>query len=611
MSDEAVFSEPLERRLRVLIFLTAVGFFILVFRLFQLQVLRGAELSRQADLNRTQIIPLQAPRGLIMDRTGEVMIDNMPSFSLFYSAQSVPRDEQQKLEEELAGFFPEQTAVLRRKMLEARRSGKMVRVFQGVPRETALALIERKLALPGINVFAEPKRWARFGALASHVLGYVDEVSQAEIRRSRDEFKMGQLVGKMGLERINDSVLRGVDGGLQFEMDAVGHYVRTMQQIPSTSGNDIVLTLDRRVQQALEEALEGLGKYSGAAVAIDPRTGAVIAMASHPNFDPSESMAQYLNDKGLPFFNRALQGAYPPGSVFKMLTAAALLRERAWNIHRVIPCPGVFHLGKKDFGCWKIHGNQNFMDAMAWSCDVYFYNMGLKAGPDALERVAKEFGFGEKTGIDLPLENAGTIPGREWKKKNLKVSWFDGDTVNYSIGQGFVTTTPLQVAIYIAALANNGTVWKPYVMDKVMDPNGQVLRQTQPQARRRVEFTREVWSILHRSMQAVVQTGTGRGVWRPDLVVGGKTGTAQNPHGEGHAWFACYAGLPGEPSEVAVAVIVENAGHGSTYAVPVARAIVNAVFPPPEKPRAAVAPNAGVNAPGSATPVPVAVGTAR
>lgn len=613
MSDnDAAFSEPLEQRLRILIFLTAVGFFILVFRLFQLQVLRGAELSRQADLNRTQIIPLQAPRGLIMDRTGEVLIDNMPSFSLFYSAQSVPREEEQKIEEELADFFPEQTGVLRRKILEARRSGKMVRVFQGVPREKALALIERKLALPGINVFAEPKRWARFGSLASHMLGYVDEVSQQDMRRLKDELKLGQLVGKMGLERINDSVLRGVDGGLQFEMDAVGHYVRTMQQIPSTSGNDVVLTIDRRVQQAMEEALAGLGAYHGAAVAIDPRNGALIAMASHPDFDPSESMAPYLNDPGLPFFNRAMQGVYPPGSVFKMATAAAVLRERQWNIHRVIHCPGIFHLAKKDFKCWKIHGNQNFMDAMAWSCDVYFYNMGLKAGPDMIERTAREFGFGEKTGIDLPVENAGTLPGREWKKKNVRVSWFDGDTVNYSIGQGFLAVTPIQVANYMAALANSGTLWKPYVLDKIMDPNGQLVRHTSPQARRRIEFTRELWSMLHRSMESVVQTGTGRGIWRQDLVIGGKTGTAQNPHGEDHAWFSCYAGRPGEPPEVAVAVIVEHSGHGATYAVPVARAVVNAVFPPADRAVAPVAPKVGLNAPSSVpSSVPSAVGQAR
>jgi penicillin-binding protein 2 len=291
--------------------------------------------------------------------------------------------------------------------------------------------------------------------------------------------------------------------------------------------------------------------------------------------------------------------------------AASALRERQWNIHRVVYCPGIFHLGSKDFKCWKVHNNVDFMGAMAWSCDVYFYNMGLKIGPDMLERTGREIGVGQKTGIDLPLENAGILPGREWKKKAIKVPWFDGDTVNYSIGQGFLTMTPLQAADYIATLTNGGTLWKPYVLDKVVDPSGQVVRHTKPQARSRIDMPPEVWKTVRRSMEAVVQTGTGRGIWRPDLVAGGKTGTAQNPHGEDHAWFVCYAGKPGEEAGIVVAVIVEHGGHGATAAVPVARAVVNAFYPLPEKPAPKTAPGAGVSAPAAISPTAAPVAGPR
>jgi penicillin-binding protein 2 len=407
----------------------------------------------------------------------------------------------------------------------------------------------------------------------------VDEITPQDIKVLQDDrLKPGQFIGRMGIERMYDRMLRGVDGGLQFEMDAHGRHVQVLRRVPSTPGNDVVLTLDLALQAAAERGLDLTNTGRGAVVAVDPRTGAVLALVSHPAFDPSGDLSKFLADPQLPFFNRALQGTYPPGSVFKTVTAMAALRD-GWDIHKKIFCSGVFRLGTKEFGCWKKHGLIDFMDAMTWSCDVYHYNMGLMAGVDAMEELGRALGLGEPTGIDLPSEASGNLPGRAWKKKALKQPWYDGDTVNMSIGQGYLTVTPLQAAMLMSAVANGGTLWRPQVVDRVLSPEGVELYHAVPRDRRRLELPAEVWDNVRTSLQEVVRRGTGGHASRPDVVIGGKTGTAQNPHGEDHAWFAAYAGKPGEPASLVVVGFVENGGHGSEVALPVVREVLNEAFP--------------------------------
>ncbi|MBI4397354.1 MAG: penicillin-binding protein 2 [Elusimicrobia bacterium] len=578
-----LFTPQGELRMRALTILIAAGFSVLVFRLFQLQIFRGPEMLRLAEINRTQIIPLSAPRGLVMDRHGDILLDNAPNFSLFYSKPAASQTEEERnLERELVRWFPKQETVLRRKLNEARRTGKMTRVLGGIERSTALALIEKKLALPGVNVVVEPQRRSRHGAFGSHLLGYVDEINPAELERRQDQkYRIGQLIGKTGMERMYDGSLRGEDGGLQFEMNASGRHVQVIRRIPSQSGMHLFLTVDRSLQEAAETGLAASPSQRGAAVAMDPRTGAVLALASAPEFDPSVDVSRHLGDPRLPMFNRALQGSYPPGSVFKIMTAAAGLESVKWDVHKTYYCPGVFRLGAKEFGCWDTHHWRDFKGAVAMSCNVYFFNMGLRMGPDPIEQMARAFGLGEKTGIDLPSESLGLIPGRAWKQRARKDLWYDGDTVNFSIGQGAVSVTPIQVAVMLSAVANGGTVWEPFVMDHIVDREGQVLYQHQPKARKKVVLSSRTWTQLHRSLQAVVLEGSGRGLQRPDLVLGAKTGTAQNPHGKDHAWFVAYGGLPDQEPSLAVVVFVENGGRGSVAGGPITRAIVNAAFPKP------------------------------
>jgi penicillin-binding protein 2 len=565
--------------------LAATGMYLLLAgRLFDLQILQGRSLLKLAEQNRTQVIPLLAPRGRVLDRHGDVLLDNVPRFSLFYTRPSGSPPASAGVEKELRRLFPGREDSLARKTAEAFASGKMTRLLTDIPRREALALVERQWTLPGVRVVVEARRRSRYGAFASHLLGYVDEIDAEELQRYRGEiYRPGQFIGKAGLERHYDPLLRGQDGGLQFEMNAVGRHVQIIRRLPPTPGMDLSLTIDRSLQEAVEKGLEASPSRRGAAVALDPRTGAVLALASAPDFDPSEGLARYLGESSHPLFNRATQGMFPPGSVFKIITAAAALEEARWNVRRTYFCGGSFKRGDNDFGCWNRHGVKDFMGAVAWSCNVYFYNMGLAAGPDAIERTARSFGLGEKTGIDLfPAESAGVIPGREWKKRRQRgAGWFDGDTLNVCIGQGAALVTPLQAAAMAAAAANGGYLWRPFVADHFTDWQGTRFFERRSDLRRRVELSDTTWDTLHRALEGVVLSGSGRGLYRPDLRLGAKTGTAQNPHGEDHSWFAAYGGPVGESPSLAVVVFVENGGMGSVAAGPVARAVIETAFPRP------------------------------
>jgi penicillin-binding protein 2 len=576
--DASSFTPRDDRRIFVLSSLATAAFLALALRLFFLQVVRGPEFSRRAERNSTQILPLQAPRGLIYGREGGrdvVLMDNAPRFSLFY-AQTDPEGAA-AVESELRRWLPEEAKTLSRKFAEARRSGKMTRLSANIPREAALALMERRIFLPGVNVLVEPRRRGRYGALAAHLLGAVEEASEEDLRRE-GTLRSGQMLGKTGVEKFHDAFLRGADGGIQLEMNAAGRHVQVLQRIPYTPGADLYLTLDRGLQAAAEAGLAASPTGRGAAVAVDPRTGEVLALASAPGFDPAETLAPHLLDARLPLFNRALQGAYPPGSIFKIVTAAAGL-QGGWKTRTRYTCAGSLDYGGRSFGCWKKHGRLDFFGAVAWSCNIYFYNVGQAAGAEALEKWAREFGFGARSGIDLPSESAGLMPGPAWKKKAQRQAWVGGDTLNTAIGQGAVVVTPLQAAVFLAAVANRGTVWRPFLVSRAQGPQGRVLFQQGPQARGRVGLSPETWDTLHRALEGVVTGGSGRGVARPDLVIGAKTGTAQNPQGEDHAWFGAYAGKPGEPSSLALVVFVENGGQGSAAAGPVARAMLDAHFP--------------------------------
>jgi penicillin-binding protein 2 len=395
---------------------------------------------------------------------------------------------------------------------------------------------------------------------------------------------MDSRVGRTGVEKIFERELRGVDGEIRMEVDAQGRLKRMLDRVPWRPGGDIRLTLNAAVQEAAESALRVSPSRNGAAVALDPRNGEVLALASIPDFDPSIFLASGVFKAKPPGekvheFNLAISGTYAPGSTFKIVTSSALLNERRISPRDRIFCPGYFNIGNHTFRCWQKNGHfsQDWSGAITQSCDTYFYQMGLRTGGDAIERSESMFRLGEETKIGLFGERAGRRFGPEERSKRGK-PWYDGDTANLAIGQGELLVTPVQMAVLMAAVANRGTLWRPQFVKRIEYADARGAFEPAPEALGKVDLRPEVWELLQKGLERVVSEGTGSAASVPGLVVAGKTGTAQNPHGKDHAWFVSYAGRPGGAPEIASAVLVQNGGHGGAVAAPIAKRMIEAAF---------------------------------
>ncbi|MGH6691273.1 MAG: penicillin-binding protein 2, partial [Gammaproteobacteria bacterium] len=445
---------------------------------------------------------------------------------------------------------------------------------------------ERKLELPGVIVEVEPQRTYPSSRFAAHLLGYVREANEEQLKGGRH--RRGDMVGQTGLERLLDEYLRGRDGGESIEVDAMGRPVRLMQQTEPHPGAQVITTIDRRVQEAAEQALEG---RAGAIVVMDPRNGDVLAMASAPAFPidrftgtiDRDAWLAVVRDPEHPMLNRALQTQYAPGSVFKVVVTAAGLQEGTLTPMDRVHCNGEFHLGAWTFKDWKEggHGGVDLHRAMAQSCNIFFYQAGLKIGGAAIAKYASAFGFGRPTGVDLQSEKPGLLP--KPKIRRGRQIWQAGETVNMSIGQGALLVTPLQVARFMSAVANGGVLWKPRLVQRVVRADRGTVYSDPGQVMGHVDLSPVVWAFLKQSLWSVVnEGGTGTAARIPGLDIAGKTGTAQMianskaSRGEDHAWFAAFA--PAREPEVVVVVLVERGGKGGQVAAPIAKKIFNAIF---------------------------------
>ncbi|AEE91681.1 Penicillin-binding protein 2 [Tepidanaerobacter acetatoxydans Re1] len=481
---------------------------------------------------------------------------------------------------------------------------KPVRLKTDVDFQTVAEIEERRL--PGVVIEVEPLRNYIYGSMGSHVFGYVGEISQEELDTAKDNgYRPGDLIGKMGLEKVLESYLKGTDGGQQVEVTASGKLIKVLGQKEPIPGNSINLTLDIKLQQIAENKLREqliklqTDKYKpfpnakrGAVVAINIKTGEVLAMASVPDFDPN-MFARGITQKEWeeisknplnPMVNLAISGTFPPGSIFKMVTATAALEEKVTNERELIRDTGVYWtiLPKK---CWKAggHGLVNIEKAIAESCNIYFYEMGRRLGIDNIEKYAKMYGLGDITGIELPNEKAGTVASREYKKNTFSSSqdkiWYPAETLDAAIGQGYHSFTPIQIADYIAAIANEGIWMKPHLIKSIVDADGNVVLEKNPEIGGRLDISDKTYEIIKNGMKgATLSGGTAYGVFADfPISVAGKTGTAEwdvskDPHG----WFVAFA--PYEDPEIAVAVFIEQAGSGGTTGGPVARAIFEEYF---------------------------------
>ena len=585
----------LRRRARLLYVILAFAFLGLFSRLIFLQILSGDRYTYLSENNRVRIKRLAGTRGMIFDREGQLLVDSRPSFDLIF----VPEDSQhpENTLRLLAGYLKRDE----NELLKTFEEGKIRAAFdemvlgRDVDWSTVVAVETHQIDLPGVSLRARPRRSYADGPMAAHVLGYLGEINQKQLQLLKDQgYVLGDEIGQYGLERRWEELLRGQSGGQQVEVDALGRRVRVLHEVTDIPGDTIHLTLNRQLQEAAYEALDG---KEGTIVALDVNSGAILALASTPAFDPnvfargikSEEWSELIKDRLRPLSNRAIQGQYPPGSTFKIIMAIAALEEGVVNPDAQIHDPGFFPFGNRNFRDWKKggHGAVNLHRAIVESCDTYFYQLGPKLGVDRIAKWSRAFGLGEKTGIALDGERNGIIPDTEWKRKRFRQPWFPGETISVAIGQGYVTVTPLQLANMMAAVANGGKLYKPYLVSKVESVDGATVREYRPELIRQIKMKPETLSRVHKALADVVHGpgGTGGAARSPAIQVAGKTGTAQVIEMKGaylkseqlsyfnrdHAWFVSYA--PVDKPQVAIAVLVEHGGHGGSAAAPMAKKV--------------------------------------
>lgn len=588
--------EPRKRLLGLSITVAAL-FFLLVTRLWYLQIVESDNLLDLSESNRLRFVPVAASRGAILDRNGKVLVSNTPSFSLAVIPQDV------KNKELLFGRLAKSLSIDQSELLEKWEKGKgrakyyPIMLASGITRDQLEFLEENRLQLSGIDIEMKPVREYLNGSLAAHLLGYLGEVSENEL--DKDEFKEynpGDYIGKSGIERNWEGELHGVDGGRQIEVDARGRFLRTISETSPKVGNSLVLTIDAELQKVTEQAF---GDKAGAAVVMDVNSGEILAFASNPGFDPAlfagkmspKQWHDYLEDKRHPLENKALKGQYPPGSTFKIITALAGLEYGLIDENTTFDCHGSYTVGNSTFKCWdkKGHGRVNLRQALKQSCDVYFYQLAEKLGVDRIAAVAREFGLGKPLGVGLDNEKAGLIPTAEWKAKRFGKPWYRGETLPVAIGQGYVLMTPIQLVSMIATVANEGTVFQPHLIKKVLDPDGKALKEFPPQVLKKLTLNPRNFRSVKEGLFAVVNEphGTGGAARLYEVKVAGKTGTSQvvkmrDSSGavpyqyRDHALFVAFA--PFDKPEVAVAVVIEHGEHGGAAAAPIAGRILRGYF---------------------------------
>jgi len=575
------------RRLKGLFIISAIAGGIIALRLADIQVIHHNAYLQMAERNRTQVLYQTAPRGRVFTSDGVAIASNSPSFSFYYLGVG-NKDAQylHKLAKDVAPHVNRSEDEVFQKLQQGVKTGKAVALADNLSIQSMVALKELQFYYPGVYLVEETKRDYPYGEFASHLLGYIGQMDEKEWR-ARDNkmgYRLNSKLGKNGIEKKFETSLKGRDGGIYLEVDYKGRVHSLIQDKKWAAGSDVYLTLNYDVQKAAEEGLKKSKTGRGAAVALDPRTGAVLALVSAPAYDPNIFVA-YSDDKeaqkkkkNINEYNLAIQGTYPPASTFKIITGAAALEEGNINVKHKVTCTGKYDSGPRIFKCWGTHGPVDFFDGMSNSCDVYFYALASQIGAAPIERVERKFMFGRQTGIDLPGEKAGNLYGPTRRARN-KTYWFVGDTLNLSIGQGELLVTPIKLAQFAAALASRGNVYRPYYVDKIVsNQTGKTEVIGKTEILQHADLKPETYDTLFQALKYTVDTGTARRVKIPGLNVYGKTGTAQNPHGADHGWFMAFAGKEGEDPSIALAVFVEFGEGGSSAAGPIAREMLEAYF---------------------------------
>ena len=584
-------------RLELLMIASMLIFAVLIGRMAYLQLYKGDYYYRLSEGNRIRAVKILAPRGIIYDCNGEELVKNEPGFVV--SLLRTNKKPDMAVINKLAGIIEVPPEQILEKIKQNEDSYEPIRIKSNLSAAMVTKIEERSEELPGILLKLQSIRKYVNNELAVHVLGYVGEVSEYEISKEQNtDLKVGSIVGKFGLERFYDNYLRGTDGSYREEVDVAGRVVQTLDELPPKPGQGLVLTVDGKLQREAEKIVDEHLKYlrssgfapnanAAAIIAIDPRNGAIKALVSRPGFNPnlfvngiSSKDWQAINDNPFdPMSNKVISGEYPPGSTFKIVTGSAALETG-----KVTPQEMIFDSGKH----WLIPmGNAegealgwlNFHKALAASDNVYFYEMGNRVGIDALKKYAALFGFGKTTGIDLFGETEGIIASPEYKMKVFDEDWYLGDTFNAAIGQGFNLATPIQLAVMLSAVANNGDIYRPHLVDKIVNDDGSVIKEIKPEKIGRLPVSAETLELLQSALKAVAQEGgTAAQMANLSVPVAGKTGTAENPHGKDHGLFVGYA--PADNPNLVVVAVIDQGGFGSVSAAPIVQRIFEYIFPP-------------------------------
>lgn len=546
-------------------------------RLAYLQLVQGDRNSQFAEDNRIRLLPRPPVRGRILDRNGKVLVANRLSYAVYLWPVDNTREEWEPIIKRLASILDGSAESIQERLEQAGyESPFLLRIARDISPAQLTALAEFQSELKGVQIEPESERNYPNGDLAAHVLGYTGELSSEDLEERKDEgYRLGDIVGQMGVEAAFEATLRGEWGGQQVEVDGMGRVLEVIGEKPAIAGEDVTLTLDLELQQVAEEVL---GDRIGAIVAMDPNNGAILAMASRPAFDPNlfsspitSSQWEELQGLNNPFVNRALRG-YPPASTFKIVTTTAAIESGAFSVNDVLQTYPFIQAGGIQFWDWNKagFGPLGFRGAMAWSSDTFFYQTAQRMGHLPLIQWTRRYGFGQKTGIEIASEeSAGLVPDEAWKRETLNDIWYQGDTINMSIGQGYLLATPLQVAVMFAVPANGGYRVQPHLLKD--NESARTWRES-------IDMSPDTLRILQEGLRDVITYGTGRGINDPNLPpIAGKSGTAEDPPRLSHAWFGAYA--PMDNPEILVVAFAENSGGGgSKVAAPMVRQVIEAFF---------------------------------
>jgi len=556
-------------RLKIISLITACAFIILGSCLFWAQIVKGGYYYNLSQNNRIRLVPQEAARGNIYDTNNGLLADNVLSYDLVIMPQEfVSRKERsdtlKKLSVILDMSYSGIEAVYKRNYNAPFTD---IVILKNISKDLIFEIEQMRFDLPAVSVKPRPHRRYVLGPATAHILGYLGEIDQEQLTRlTQYGYRRQDSIGKNGIEKILDMFLRGEDGGMQIEVNNKNFQVGVLSSKPAKSGRDVKLTIDARLQ---EYAYKLLDSRKGAVVLMDPSDGRVFSLVSSPGFI-ADDITPALNDKTKPLLNRALQSQCPPGSIFKIITATAGLDTGKISAEKpIFFCPGFYTLGGRRFNCWDKdgHGWVNMKEALKHSCNVFFFNAGQVIKIEPIIAYARLFGLGRATGIELPGETAGFIPDKNWKRRVQSESWREGDTLNFSIGQGSILITPIQAAVMVSVIANRGKLAQPYVVESI----GNALIKRQPP--KKLQISEYALNIVRDAMESIVQSAGGTGIMArvPELNVSGKTGTAQVSGKMSHAWFVGFT--PSDNPKAAIAVFLENGGYGGESAAPIAAAM--------------------------------------